>query len=50
MKGYDPQIVEAAMHQMFLPEWVKGTARETGLVKRERKIDPVVMLWFSVSL
>ncbi len=45
MKAYDPQIVEAAMHQMFPPEWVKGTARETGLVKRERKINPVVMLW-----
>ncbi len=45
MKGYDSQIIEVAMHKMFPPEWVKGTARETGLVKRERKIDPVVMLW-----
>ncbi len=46
MKGYDPQIIEVAMHQMFPPEWVNETARETGLVKRERKINPVVMLWF----
>ncbi len=45
MKGYDPQIVAVAMHQMFPPEWVKETARETGLVKRERKINLVVMLW-----
>jgi len=45
MKGYDPQIVEVTMYQMFPPEWVRGTARETGLVKRERKVDPVVMLW-----
>jgi len=45
MKGYDPHIVEAAMYEMFSPEWVRETARETGLVKRERKVDPVVMLW-----
>jgi IS4 transposase len=45
MKAHDPKAIEAAMYQMFPPEWVRGTARETGLVKRERKVDPVVMLW-----
>lgn len=42
MNGYDPHIVEAAMYEIFSPEWVRETARGTGLVKRERKVDPVV--------
>lgn len=41
----DPQVIEKAMYQMFPPEWVREKARETGLIKRERKVDPVVMLW-----
>lgn len=45
MNAQDPQVIEKAMYQMFPPEWVRQTAKETGLVKRERKVDPVVMLW-----
>lgn len=30
---------------MFREEWLRETARETGLVKRERKIDPTIMFW-----
>jgi IS4 transposase len=42
-----PTIPEAsaALCGMFPPEWVRQTARETGLVKRERVVDPVAMLW-----
>jgi IS4 transposase len=30
---------------MFPEEWLRQTARETGLIKRERKIDPTIMFW-----
>ncbi len=30
---------------MFSPEFLRKTAIETGLIKRERKIDAVVMFW-----
>ena len=30
---------------MFSPEFLRKTALETGLIKRERKIDAVVMFW-----
>jgi IS4 transposase len=30
---------------MFPEEWLRETARETGLIKRERKIDPTIMFW-----
>jgi hypothetical protein len=45
MKDYNPQVVEEELARMFSPEWLRKTARETGLVKRERKVDPVVMFW-----
>lgn len=37
-----------ALHRMFPSAWLRQSARETGLVKRERKIDPVVMFWVLV--
>jgi len=42
-----PTIPEASMAlcEMFPAEWVREVARETGLVKRERVVDPVAMLW-----
>jgi len=45
MKKYKTDVVEEALNRMFSPEWLRETARETELVKRERKIDPVVMFW-----
>lgn len=30
---------------MFPEEWLRQTAKETCLIKRERKIDPVVIFW-----
>ena len=48
MKDYNTKIVEETLHQMFSPEWLRKTARETGLIKRERKVDPVVMFWVLV--
>jgi IS4 transposase len=40
--------VEADLNKLFSPEWLRKTARETGLIKRERKIDPVLMFWVLV--
>lgn len=45
MKDYNPQVVEEELTRMFSPEWLRKTAKETGLVKRERKVDPVIMFW-----
>jgi IS4 transposase len=41
----DPQIIEKNLCDIFSPDWLRQTANETGLVKRERKIDPVIMFW-----
>ena len=30
---------------MFPEGWLRETARETGLIKRERKIDPTIIFW-----
>ncbi len=32
----------------FSPEWLRKAAEETGLIKRERKIDPTIMFWVLV--
>jgi len=45
MKKVDVHIVEETLCSMFSSEWLRATARETGLVKRERKVDPVVIFW-----
>lgn len=45
MTKYRPCIVEEKLCRMFSPEWLRKTADETELVKRERKIDPVIMFW-----
>jgi IS4 transposase len=41
-------VIEAELNQLFSPEWLRKTAKETGLIKRERKIDPVLMFWVLV--
>lgn len=40
--------IEAELNKLFSPEWLRKTAKETGLIKRERKIDPVLMFWVLV--
>jgi IS4 transposase len=59
MKGMQqarkPKVIEEELNNLFPPEWLRKTARETGFVKRERKIDPALMFWalvlgFSVQL
>ena len=40
--------IEEELNTLFSPEWLRTTAKETGFVKRERKIDPVLMFWVLV--
>ena len=40
--------IEADLNKLFSPEWLRNTAKETGLIKRERKIDPVRIFWVLV--
>ena len=39
------KIIEEELNRLFSPEWLRKTAKETGFVKRDRKIDPVLMFW-----
>ena len=39
---------EEAMCGLFPPDWLRDTAKETGLLKRKRKIDPVALFWVLV--
>ena len=53
--SYEPDVVEKDLCTVFSPEWLEQAARETGLIKRERKIKPLIMFWvlvmsFGVSL
>jgi len=41
----DKDIIEYFLNNMFPKEYLRDLAKETGLVKRERKIDPVIMFW-----
>ncbi|ABZ84136.1 transposase, is4 family [Heliomicrobium modesticaldum Ice1] len=41
----EPGLIEEALSKLFPKEWVSEVAAETGFVKRERKISPVVFLW-----
>jgi len=36
------------MCELFQPQWLRNTAKETGLVKRKRKIGPVALFWVLV--
>ena len=40
-----PSILEESLCKMFSEEWLRQTAKETGLIVRERKIDPVIIFW-----
>src|SRR5574344_156284 len=37
--------LENSLREMFPEEWLRQTAKETGLIVRERKIDPVIIFW-----
>jgi putative transposase len=42
---FDKDIVERELTTMFESKWIRAKARETGLIERERKIDPLIMFW-----
>lgn len=37
--------IENPLRKMFPEEWLRETAKETGLIKRECKIDPTIIFW-----
>lgn len=39
------RVIEAELNSLFSPEWLHETAKKTGFVRRERKIDPTLMFW-----
>lgn len=41
-------IFEETLCEAFPPEYLKKTAKETGLIKRERKINPIAIFWVLV--
>ena len=47
-QSYDPQVIEKDLITVFSPEWLEYAARETGLIKRERKIKSFIMFWVLV--
>lgn len=46
--SYDPQAIEKDLCTVFSAEWLEHAAKETGLIKRERKIKPFIMFWVLV--
>jgi len=40
MSTHSKFTLENPLRKMFPEVWLRETARETGLIKRERKIDP----------
>jgi len=45
MSPRPPPTLEDSLREMFPEEWLRQTAKETGLIVRERKIDPVIIFW-----
>jgi IS4 transposase len=41
----EKNLIERELCELFPPEWLRDKAKETGLIKRERKIDPVFIFW-----
>ncbi len=46
MSPRPPPTLEDSLREMFSKEWLRQTAKETGLIVRERKIDHVIIFWF----
>jgi len=42
---FEPDVIEKDLCKLFPKEWLRNAAKETGLIKRERKIEAFVMLW-----
>ncbi len=38
-------IVDQELTSIFESKWIRDIARESGLIERERKIDPAIMFW-----
>lgn len=47
-QSYDQNIIEKELCTVFSPEWLEKTAKETGLIKRERKVNPTILFWVIV--
>jgi len=45
MPSFEPDVIEKDLCKLFPKEWLRNSAKETGLIKRERKIEAFVMLW-----
>jgi hypothetical protein len=45
MSTHFKSSLENPLRKLFPEELLRETARETGLIKRERKIDPTIMFW-----
>lgn len=43
--SFEPHVIEKDLCKLFPKEWLRNAAKETGLIKRERKIEAFVMLW-----
>jgi hypothetical protein len=41
----EDNLVERELCKLFPPEWLRNKSKETNLIKRERKIDPVIIFW-----
>lgn len=39
---------EEAMCELFPPQWLRDTAKETQMIERKRKVDPVAIFWVLV--
>ncbi|NYT01579.1 MAG: IS4 family transposase [Methanosarcinales archaeon] len=43
--SFEENLIERELCELFPPEWLSAKAKETGLIKRERKINPVLIFW-----
>ena len=44
----EQSVVEKDLCTIFAPEWLRSTAVESGLIKRDRKIDAAILFWVLV--
>ena len=41
--SFEPDVIEKDLCKLFPKEWIRNAAKETGLIKRERKIEAFVL-------
>ncbi len=46
--SFEPDVIEKDLCNLFTKEWLKQAAKDTGMIKRERKIEAFIMLWVLV--